>query len=40
MTKINEDKALSRRGIIKGAAALAAGITAPTILRVRSAYAD
>ncbi len=39
MTKINEDKTLSRRGIIKGTAVLAAGIAAPAILRVRSAYA-
>ncbi|MGB7036341.1 MAG: tripartite tricarboxylate transporter substrate binding protein [Xanthobacteraceae bacterium] len=30
----------SRRRIIKGAAALAAGIAAPALLRVRSAYAD
>jgi len=30
----------SRRRIIKGAGALAAGLTAPAVLRVRSAYAD
>jgi tripartite-type tricarboxylate transporter receptor subunit TctC len=39
MTKFNGDWALSRRRIIKGAAALAAGIAAPAVLRVRSAYA-
>ena len=39
MTKIKSEHALSRRGIIKGAAALAAGVAAPAILRVRSAYA-
>jgi tripartite-type tricarboxylate transporter receptor subunit TctC len=44
MTKINgdlpkQDFAPSRRGIIKGAAALAAGIAAPAILNIRSAYA-
>ena len=39
MTEINSVQALSRRGIIKGAAALAAGVAAPAILRVRSAYA-
>src|SRR6202162_6453581 len=44
MTKITKDKifkdlALSRRRIIKGAGALAVGIAAPSILRIRSAYA-
>lgn len=39
MTKFNADSALSRRRIIKGAAALAAGVAAPAILHVRSAYA-
>ena len=33
------DKGLSRRRIIKGAGALAAGVAAPAFLRVRSAYA-
>ena len=39
MTKINADSALSRRGIIKGAAALAAGVATPALLGIRSAYA-
>src|SRR5450830_2147879 len=39
MTKFNGDWALSRRRIIKGAAALAAGVASPAILRIRSAYA-
>ncbi|HEY4737117.1 MAG TPA: tripartite tricarboxylate transporter substrate binding protein [Xanthobacteraceae bacterium] len=39
MTKINAEQALSRRGIIKGAVALAAGVAAPAILTTRSAYA-
>lgn len=39
MTKFSNDSALSRRTIIKGAGALAAGIAAPAILQVRSAYA-
>ena len=39
MTKFNRDSALSRRRIIKGAGALAVGIAAPAVLRVRSAYA-
>jgi tripartite-type tricarboxylate transporter receptor subunit TctC len=39
MTKITKDVAVSRRRIIKGAGALAAGIAAPSILRIRSAYA-
>ncbi len=39
MTKPTKDMAPSRRGIIKGAGALAAGLAAPAFLRVRSAYA-
>jgi len=39
MTKFNAHSAPSRRSIIKGAGALAAGIAAPAFLRVRSAYA-
>ena len=39
MTKFNRDLVLSRRRIIKGAGALAVGIAAPAVLRVRSAYA-
>ena len=39
MTKFSKDSAPSRRRIIKGAAALAAGIAAPSVLRIRSAYA-
>src|SRR3972149_1462639 len=39
MTKFNQNSAPSRRGIIKGAAALAAGVAAPAILNMRSAYA-
>ncbi|HMA57206.1 MAG TPA: tripartite tricarboxylate transporter substrate binding protein [Pseudolabrys sp.] len=39
MTKLNGHSAPSRRSIIKGAGALAAGVAAPAILRVRSAYA-
>jgi tripartite-type tricarboxylate transporter receptor subunit TctC len=39
MTKFNQDPALSRRRIIKGAAALAAGVAAPAILNIRSASA-
>src|SRR5450759_4447972 len=39
MTKLNEDWALSRRRIIKGTAALVAGVAAPAFLRIRSAYA-
>ncbi len=38
MTKFN-DWALSRRGLIKGAGALAAGVAAPALLGTRSAYA-
>jgi tripartite-type tricarboxylate transporter receptor subunit TctC len=39
MTKFDKDSGLSRRRIIKGAAALTAGFAAPAFLRVRSAYA-
>jgi len=39
MSKFNPHIAPSRRSIIKGAGALAAGIAAPAFLRVRSAYA-
>jgi tripartite-type tricarboxylate transporter receptor subunit TctC len=39
MTKFNKDSAPSRRGIIKGGAALAAGVAAPAFLSIRSAYA-
>ena len=39
MTKPAQDSAPSRRRIIKGAGALAAGLAAPAFLRVRSAYA-
>lgn len=39
MTKSNGHFVPSRRSIIKGAGALAAGIAAPALLRVRSAYA-
>src|SRR5262245_343834 len=39
MTKSNGHCAPSRRSIIKGAGALAAGVTAPSILGLRSAYA-
>ena len=40
MTKIIPGSPLSRRGVIKAAGALAAGIAAPAVLRVRPAYAD
>jgi tripartite-type tricarboxylate transporter receptor subunit TctC len=40
MKKPDRNSALSRRQIIKGAGVLAAGVTAPALLRVRSAYAD
>ena len=40
MTTFCKASAPSRRGIIKGAAALAAGIAAPALVAVRSAYAD
>ncbi|MBI3705899.1 MAG: tripartite tricarboxylate transporter substrate binding protein, partial [Rhizobiales bacterium] len=39
MTIFKQGSAPSRRGIIEGAAALAAGIAAPAILKIRSAYA-
>src|SRR5580658_2392460 len=39
MTKLIKASGPSRRGIVKAAGALAAGIAAPVILRVRSAYA-
>jgi len=39
MTKSDKDWTLSRRRIIKGAGVLAAGIAAPSILNIRSAYA-
>jgi tripartite-type tricarboxylate transporter receptor subunit TctC len=39
MSKFNAHIAPSRRSIIKGAGALAAGVAAPAFLRVRSAYA-
>jgi len=39
MSKSNGHFAPSRRSIIKGAGALAAGVAAPAFLRVRSAYA-
>ena len=39
MTKTNGQSAPSRRSFIKGAGVLAAGVAAPSILRVRSAYA-
>jgi len=40
MTKIKDDDVLSRRRIVKGAVALAAGIAAPAVVRVRSTYAS
>jgi tripartite-type tricarboxylate transporter receptor subunit TctC len=39
MTKFIAHSPLSRRGIIKGVSVLAAGVVAPALLRVRSAYA-
>jgi tripartite-type tricarboxylate transporter receptor subunit TctC len=39
MTKFTGDRSPSRRHIIKGAGALAAGIAAPAFLSIRSAYA-
>jgi tripartite-type tricarboxylate transporter receptor subunit TctC len=39
MTKFTAPSPLSRRGVIKGTAAVAAGIAAPALLRVRSAHA-
>jgi tripartite-type tricarboxylate transporter receptor subunit TctC len=38
--KFTTPAAPSRRGIVKGCAALAAGLAAPALIRVRSAYAD
>src|SRR5580700_1785874 len=40
MTKLVKPSGLSRRGLVKAAGALAAGIAAPAVLRVRPAYAD
>ncbi len=40
MTRFTAGSSLSRRRIMKAAATLAAGIAAPALLRVRSAYAD
>jgi tripartite-type tricarboxylate transporter receptor subunit TctC len=40
MSKFTARSATTRRGIVKGAAALAAGIAAPTLLRVCPAFAD
>jgi len=40
MTKFTAPSAPSRRGIMKAAGAVAAGMAAPALLRVRSAYAD
>jgi tripartite-type tricarboxylate transporter receptor subunit TctC len=39
MTKFSKTFGLSRRGLVKAAGALAAGIAAPSILRVRPAFA-
>src|ERR1700734_1860956 len=39
MTKLTKASGPSRRGIVKAAGALAAGIAAPALLRVRSAHA-
>jgi tripartite-type tricarboxylate transporter receptor subunit TctC len=39
MTKITASRALTRRRLIKAAAALTGGIAAPSLLRIRSAYA-
>jgi tripartite-type tricarboxylate transporter receptor subunit TctC len=39
MTKITASRALTRRRLIKAAAAAAGGIAAPAVLRLRSAYA-
>jgi tripartite-type tricarboxylate transporter receptor subunit TctC len=39
MTKITASRALTRRRLIEAAAALAGGIAAPSLLRIRSAYA-
>src|SRR5271154_1085666 len=40
MTTFRKTSAPSRRGIIKGTAALAGGLCTPALLRVRRAYAD
>jgi len=40
MSKFTARSSLSRRRVLKGAGALAAGIAAPALLRVGSAYAD
>ena len=40
MTKFTETTAPSRRAVIKSATVVAAGIAAPALVRVRSAYAD
>ncbi|HUD86120.1 MAG TPA: tripartite tricarboxylate transporter substrate binding protein [Xanthobacteraceae bacterium] len=40
MTKFLSQPTPSRRNVVKAAGALAAGIAAPSLLRVRSAYAD
>ncbi len=40
MSKLTARLVPSRRGIIKSATVVAAGLAAPTLLRVRSAYAD
>src|SRR5580698_2698006 len=39
MTKLIKASGLSRRGLIKAGGALAVGVAAPSVLRVRSAYA-
>src|SRR5262245_65086176 len=39
MTRSNGNSLPSRRALMKGAGALAAGVAAPALLRVRSAYA-
>jgi tripartite-type tricarboxylate transporter receptor subunit TctC len=39
MVESNKQRGVSRRNLIKGAGALAAGVAAPTFLRIRSAYA-
>src|ERR1700683_4337375 len=40
MTKSTARSVASRRSVVKGAAVLAAGVGAPTLLRIRPAYAD
>ena len=39
MKKFHKESALSRRRMIKGAGAVAAGLAAPAFLQIRSAYA-